>query len=103
MLVKLMRREDKEDRHGPYLPVVSPSTEVKPKSPVWGNIVAANGFCVLGDDLLGVWTKEEIDVKLSASRPINQARGRRQTHLRAWLRYKFDSTSCALLFKKRTP
>ena len=84
-------------------PVVSPATEVETESPVWGNVVAANSFRVLGDNLLRVWTKKEIDVELSASSPINQARGRRQTHLRAWLRFKFDSTSCALLFKKRTP
>ena len=64
-------------------PVVSPATEVETESPVWGNVVAANSFRVLGDNLLRVWTKKEIDVELSASSPINQARGRRQTHLRS--------------------
>ena len=70
-----------------FAPVVSPSTEVKTESPVWGNIVAANGFCILGDNLLWVRTKKEIDVELSASRPINQARGRRQAHLLRHLQF----------------
>ena len=66
-----------------FAPVVSPATEVETESPVWRNVEAANSFCVLGDNLLRVWTKKEIDVELSASCPINQARGRRQTHLRS--------------------
>ena len=66
-----------------FAPVVSPATEVETESPVWRNVVAANSFCVLRDNLLRVWTKKEIDVELSTGCPINQARGRRQTHLQS--------------------
>ena len=68
---------------GMFAPVVSPATEVETESPVWWNVIAADSFRVLGDNLLRVRTKKEIDVELSASCPINQARGRRQTHLQS--------------------
>ena len=35
-----------------FAPVISPSTEVEAKSPIWRNVVAANCFCILGDNLV---------------------------------------------------
>ena len=37
---------------GNFAPVISPSTEVEAKSPKWRNVIAANCFCILGDDLV---------------------------------------------------
>ena len=35
-----------------FAPVISPSTEVEAKSPIWRNVIAANCFCILGDNLV---------------------------------------------------
>ena len=46
-----------------FAPVISPSTEVEAKSPIWRNVIAANCFCILGDNLVG---DDDGNVKQSA-------------------------------------
>ena len=43
-----------------FAPVVSPATEVETESPIWRNIVSANSFCVLGDNLHNGANKTQI-------------------------------------------